>query len=188
MTRRMGYTLNVMPQLTLEVVEGPDAGKTAMLAGTLEIGRDPSAGLALRDAQASRHHARISVRSDGAIVEDLGSSNGTFINQNEVYAPTRVGAGDELLIGVSVIQVRSAAQVATQPSAVHLVPPALAVPQREPTFVDPPQRTEPKSRAVSPELDRLVDARTKAQARLAPFAILLLAVLVVAIYLGTQSA
>jgi hypothetical protein len=65
-------------------------------------------------------------------------------------------------------------------------PPALAVPERRPSFVDPPREFD-KPRSVVPELDRLVDRRTKAQAALAPFALLLLVVLVVAIYLGTQS-
>ena len=175
-----------MAPLTLEIVEGPDAGRSATLAGTLEIGRDPTAGFTLRDDQVSRRHARISARSDGVVVEDLGSSNGTFVNDHPVTAPTFVAAGDELLVGVSVIALRSAAQVAARPSAVRPVPPALAVAQRRPDFVDPPPDV-PK-RAAVPELDRLVDARTKAQARLAPFALLLLVILVVAIYLGVQSA
>jgi pSer/pThr/pTyr-binding forkhead associated (FHA) protein len=144
-------------------------------------------GLPLRDEQASRRHARISAQSGGAVVEDLGSSNGTFVNHNELHAPTRVTAGDELLIGVSVIQLRSAAQIAIQASAVRAIPPALAIPERRPTFADPTEKAAPKPAGVR-ELDRLVDARTKAQARLAPFAVFVLVVLIVAIYLGTQSA
>ncbi len=177
-----------MTEMTLEIVEGPDAGATLRLAGTVEIGRDPSADLALHDAQSSRRHARITARPDGAVLEDLGSSNGTFVNRVEVHAPTRLRDGDELLIGVSVIQLRSDAHVAPQPSAVRAVPAALAVPQRRPTFVDPPDEGGADGRPAVPELDRLTDARTKAQSRLAPFAILILVILVVAIYLGTQSA
>jgi pSer/pThr/pTyr-binding forkhead associated (FHA) protein len=168
--------------LTLEIVEGPDAGKSARLAGTIEIGRDPAVGFALRDEQVSRRHARISSRGGGAIVEDLGSRNGTFVNDQPVSGPTSIAAGDEVLVGVSVLALRTAAQ----PSAVRPVPPALAVPERRPTFVDPPEGAPP--RLVVPELDRLVDRRTKAQARLAPFALLVLVMFIVAIYLGTQSA
>ena len=175
-----------MVALTLEIVEGPDAGRTATLAGTLEIGRDPSAGPTLSDEQVSRRHARISVQAGGAIIEDLGSSNGTFVNDAEVYGPRIVSAGDQLLIGVSLIELRDAAQIAARPSAVRSVPPALAGPERRPSFVDPPRELD-KPRAVVPELDRLVDRRTKAQAMLAPFALLVLVLLVVAIYLGTQS-
>ena len=175
-------------QLTLEVVEGPDAGKTARLAGTLEIGRDPGAGLALHDDQASRRHARVSVQAGSVVLEDLESSNGTFVNNNELTGPTRIGAGDELLIGVSVIQVRSAEQIAIQASAVRPIPPALAIAERRPTFTEPTDKKKPGAKTVVPELDKLRDARTKAQAQLAPFALLILVVLVVAIYLGTQSA
>lgn len=175
-------------QLTLEVVEGPDAGKTARLAGTLEIGRDPAAGLALHDDQASRRHARVSVQSGSVVLEDLESSNGTFVNNNELTGPTRIAAGDELLIGVSVIQVRSAEQIAIQASAVRAIPPALAVAERRPTFTEPTEKKKAAQATVVPELDKLRDARTKAQAQLAPFALLILVVLVVAIYLGTQSA
>jgi pSer/pThr/pTyr-binding forkhead associated (FHA) protein len=190
------YTLRAMSELTLEIVEGPDAGKTARLAGTIEIGRDPAAGLPLRDTQASRRHARISAQAGGAILEDLDSSNGTFVNHQEVVVPTLVTAGDELLIGTSVIQLRSPAQIAIQASAVRQVPPALAIAERRPTFVDPAdEKAAAKvaaakataNKPVNKELDRLKDARTKAQARLAPFAIFILVVLVVAIYLGTQS-
>jgi pSer/pThr/pTyr-binding forkhead associated (FHA) protein len=187
----LGCRLRATMQLTLEVVEGPDAGKTARVAGTLEIGRDPGAGLALRDDQASRRHARISVQSGAIVLEDLESSNGTFVNNNELTGPTRIGAGDELLVGVSVIQVRSAEQIAIQASAVRAIPPGLAVAERRPTFTEPAddkQAAPGKKAPVVPELDKLLDARTKAQAQLAPFALLILVVLVVAIYLGTQSA
>ena len=182
-----------MADLTLEVVEGPDAGRAVPLDGPLEIGRDPRAGFPLADDQASRRHARIRPESNGAVVEDLGSSNGTFVNHNELYAPTRVTAGDEILIGVSVIQVRSAVQVAAQPSAVRAVPAGLAISPKRPTYTDPTDEegaalvapAPPRHGAGVPELDRLVDARVKTQARLAPLAIVVLVVLVVVIYFGT---
>jgi pSer/pThr/pTyr-binding forkhead associated (FHA) protein len=171
-------------QLTLEVIEGPDAGKTARLGGTLEIGRDPGVGLSLRDDQASRRHARISMQSGGPVLEDLESSNGTFVNNNELTGPTHLTAGDEVLIGVSVIQVRSPEQIAIQASAVRQIPPALAMSERTPNFTEPTERG--KGKIVVPELDKLLDARTKAQAKLAPLALIVLVLLVVAIYLGTQ--
>lgn len=175
-------------QLTLEVIEGPDAGKTARLGGTLEIGRDPAVGLSLHDDQASRRHARISMQSAGPVLEDLESSNGTFVNNNELTGPTYLTAGDEVLIGVSVIQVRSAEQIAIQASAVRQIPPGLAIAERRPTFTEPTESARKDGkRVVVPELDKLLDERTKAQARLAPIAVIVLVLLVVAIYLGTQS-
>ena len=177
-----------MAELTLEVVEGPDAGKTARLAGTIEIGRDPAVGLSLNDEQASRRHARLRAENGAAVLEDLGSSNGTFVNHNELYAPTRVTAGDEVLIGTSVILLRSRSDVVAQPSAVRPVPAGLAKPEGRPTYVDPidtPKRDPNKPAPTGvPELDRLRDARVKTQAKLAPLALLVLVALVVAIYFG----
>ena len=49
------------------------------------------------DSQASRRHARIDPTPQGAMVEDLGSTNGTFINANEVHGRAELGPEDELL-------------------------------------------------------------------------------------------
>lgn len=172
-----------MPDLTLEIVEGPDAGRQVRLDRAIEIGRGEGAGLRLNDHQASRAHARITPDPSGAIIEDLGSSNGTFLNHNELQGRALVAAGDEILIGVTVLQARSAQQVAAQPSAVREVPPALAMAPRKPAYVD---SAAAPAGPVVPALDRLVDAHVKAQARTAPIAVFALVVLAVIVYLGTQ--
>jgi len=159
-----------MADLTLEIVEGPDAGRRVLLVDTIEIGRDPGVALALADTQASRRHARIRPEAgESAVVEDLGSSNGTFINHSEIVSPTRMGPGDELLIGTSVIQLRSPVQVARQFSAVVAIPQALAASPQRPTYEEPikdaPAPKKGGGTAGIPELDRLVDARVKSQAR-----------------------
>ena len=173
-----------MSDLTLEIVEGPDAGKQIRLDGPIEIGRGEGAGLRLNDDQVSRAHARITPDPSGAVIEDLGSSNGTFLNHNELQGRAQASAGDEILIGVTVLQMRSAQQVAAQPSAVGEVPPALAMAARRPAYVDP--TAAPSGGTVVPALDRLVDAHVKAQARTAPIAVFALVVLAVIVYLGTQ--
>jgi len=123
-------------------------------------------------------------------VEDLNSSNGTFVNQNEIVAPTLLSPGDELLIGTSVIQLRSANEVARQFSAVRAVPPALAAAPQRPTYADPvdgaPQAAAKPVGSEDHQLDPLRDERVKMQARLAPLAMLLLVVLIVLLYFGTK--
>jgi len=175
--------------LSLEIVEGPDAGRRVELSAPLEIGRAVEVGLTLDDNLVSRRHARLTPSGLVAVVEDLGSRNGTFLNGNEVHGQARVEPGDQLLIGVTVLELRTARQVAEHPSAVHAVPPPLAVPVRPPDYMPAellddlgPTVAEPTARALDP----LLDARAKGKARTAPLAVFVLVVLVVLVYLATR--
>jgi pSer/pThr/pTyr-binding forkhead associated (FHA) protein len=176
--------------VTLEIVEGPGAGKQFQIDHPVVIGRDSSADLVIDDTQASRRHARLEPGAHGAVVEDLQSTNGTFINDNELHGRAELGPNDELLIGVTVMQLRTAQDIQRQPSAVRAVPPAFAAPETRPTFADAvtgdgatARPGAPPSSGV-PELERLRDTRVKGKARLAPLAIFVIAALAVVIYLG----
>ena len=173
--------------LMLEIVEGPGAGKQYDIDRPVVIGRDNTADLVIDDSQASRRHARIEPTGHGAVVEDMGSTNGTFINDNELHGRAELGPDDELLIGVTVMQVRTSQDVERQPSAVRAVP-SFAIPESRPTYTDAvtgersPASGPPDSGV--PELERLRDSRVKTKASLAPLAIFVLAALAVVIYLG----
>src|SRR2546423_15327236 len=117
-------------ELSLEIVEGPNAGRQVDLDAPLVIGRESDADLVLEDSQVSRHHAQVSPGDGYATVEDLGSANGTFVNQAELHAPARLDPGDELLIGVTVLELRTAGEIAAQPSAGRTAPPPPAAPAR----------------------------------------------------------
>jgi pSer/pThr/pTyr-binding forkhead associated (FHA) protein len=180
-----------MPDLTLEIVEGPGAGRQLALDRPAVIGRGRDADLALEDGEASRRHARVSPAEDGsAVVEDLGSANGTFLNQNELYAPARMHPGDELLIGVTLVELRTSEQLARQPSAVRMVPPALASAPRQPSYVNPAvleaEISPASQREATPELDKYLDVRVRRRAQLAPLALLLLIALALIIYFATR--
>ena len=74
-------------------------GRTIPLAGELTIGRRPPADVLLRDDAVSGRHARVA-RQDGSwIVEDLGSTNGTFVNGRRLSGPAVLAAGDVLVTG-----------------------------------------------------------------------------------------
>ena len=171
--------------LMLEIVEGPGAGTQFDVSRPLVIGRDDTADLVIEDSQASRRHARIEPTAHGAIVEDLQSTNGTFVNDNELHGRVEIGPDDELLIGVTVMQVRTPQAVQRQPSAVRAVP-AFATPESRPTFTEPVRAaaSAPPTDSGVPELERLRDSRVKTKASLAPLAIFVLAALAVVIYLG----
>ena len=115
-------------ELNLEVIEGPDAGKQIAVDRPIVIGRDPTADLVLDDGEVSGQHARITPSPDGsATVEDLESTNGTFVNQNELEGPAHLDAGDELLVGVSVLQLRTVDDFRSRGSGVIQLPPSLAI-------------------------------------------------------------
>lgn len=107
-----------MAGLTLEIVEGSGSGRHLELSGPLEVGRDPHVPVVLEDDQVSRHHARIGPSNEHAVVEDLGSTNGTYVNEQPIHAPRAIVPGDRIRCGLTVLELRSARQVAAQPSAI----------------------------------------------------------------------
>ena len=74
-------------------------------AGIL-IGRSPESALVLDDDFASGRHARIYKGSDGWVVEDLGSTNGTFNGPMRLTVATPVTAGTEIRFGTTVVELR----------------------------------------------------------------------------------
>jgi DNA-binding winged helix-turn-helix (wHTH) protein len=67
--------------------------------GSHLIGRDVSASISLRSPTVSREHARVVIGGGVAMLEDLGSKNGTFVHGEAVTAPVRLADGDEIRIG-----------------------------------------------------------------------------------------
>ena len=72
----------------------------------LTIGRGPDNGLVLQDTRASRHHARIYGRQGGLLLADLGSTNGSCVNDRRVQE-IALGEGDRIRLGDTVLIVES---------------------------------------------------------------------------------
>ncbi len=109
-------------QYQLTVLEGPDSGKSILLTGKeLYIGRDASSSsLVLSDTEASRQHARVSIYDGGVIhIEDLGSSNGTYVNEEKISGPMKIGPGDRVRLGSTVLNLVPAEQTASAAPAVQ---------------------------------------------------------------------
>jgi pSer/pThr/pTyr-binding forkhead associated (FHA) protein len=120
-----------MAEIWLVVSEGPDAGREWRLTEPLVIGRAGNADVVLADPTVSRHHASVSAQGDTAVVEDLESSNGTFVNGEQVAQPRRVAAGDVIGLGGT-----TAIEVKVGPTGVH-------TPTGEPTVVEPAPGAQP---------------------------------------------
>src|SRR5205814_5615696 len=93
----------------LEIVEGPNAGMEIPLHGAVELGRDPGHAQSLDDEQVSRHHALLAV-DDEITIEDLGSSNGTYVNDQPIEGRQRLRAGDRVRVGLTVLELRTREQ------------------------------------------------------------------------------
>ncbi|HEX3333934.1 MAG TPA: FHA domain-containing protein [Acidimicrobiales bacterium] len=94
-------------QLHLTVVQPPEqAGRSYDLDDELTIGRSPGCGVAMpQDIYTSTLHARLFRRNEQLWVEDLGSTNGTFVNSEQIAQAVRLGKGDLLQIGSTVFEV-----------------------------------------------------------------------------------
>src|SRR3954465_4949754 len=93
-----------MADPSLVIHEAPRAGSEHPVDGELILGREhPSADLVIPDPGVSRRHARL-LRDNGTVIlEDLGSSNGTYVNGQRISGPVQLGAGDEVQIGATVL-------------------------------------------------------------------------------------
>lgn len=93
---------------TQVVVHDPGGGKplTVKLRDPAEIGRGDRCAIRLQDTYVSQVHARLYAKNGGWYVEDLGSTNGTLLNDRRVDAPVEVHAGDVVKIGKTVLELR----------------------------------------------------------------------------------
>src|SRR4051794_41866676 len=90
--------------LTLEVTSGPAAGQSLELGDELVIGRE-DAGLVIDDPEISRRHARVAPVDGGVVVEDLGSTNGTFVNGERATAPVTLKESGIIRLGTTEVAV-----------------------------------------------------------------------------------
>ncbi|MEM9073657.1 MAG: GGDEF domain-containing protein [Myxococcota bacterium] len=84
------------------VIAGPNVGEMFKVDGLCEIGRAPSVKIHLTDTEISRRHARILTKGGRVFVEDLGSTNGTFVNGDPIEVQS-LEDGDKIQIGTTTI-------------------------------------------------------------------------------------
>jgi pSer/pThr/pTyr-binding forkhead associated (FHA) protein len=88
-------------------MEGANAGETISLDGApLLIGRGSDAAIRLDDDYVSTRHARIAASGDQWFVEDLGSTNGTYLGSQRLTQPTTLQLGSKVRIGKTTLELR----------------------------------------------------------------------------------
>ena len=99
--RRRGSPTHVL------VTDGANAGERAELdAAPILIGRGSDAAIRLDDDYVSTRHARIAASGDQWFIEDLGSTNGTYVGSARITQPTTITLGVQVRIGKTVLELR----------------------------------------------------------------------------------
>jgi pSer/pThr/pTyr-binding forkhead associated (FHA) protein len=135
---------------SLRVIEGPRAGEQIEIDRKLVFGRYET-DVVIDDPELSRRHLEIHPDGDGLIVEDLGSTNGTFVDEHPIDAPTAIGHGAKVRLGATVLEVQIVAEAgATRLSsapvdldATRLRPIPAETPEPVATASAPPAATPP---------------------------------------------
>jgi len=114
----------------LALVSGGTHTQEYELTGPVKIGRGSDCEVQISDPRSSRHHAIIRLVEDGYEVNDLGSTNGTYLNHVQLLSPTRLQDGDLIRIGETYLKVigsRSASATAPTPRHLPAEPPSTPV-------------------------------------------------------------
>jgi len=123
---------------------GPNPGKTFTLSKSeIVIGRDINVDVIVNTAEVSRRHARLYLDGSVYVVEDLGSTNGTFVNGQRLTTPVSLRSGDIIMLGEAASLVYEVSQF--DPNATMISPSSgqAVGPTPKPASVAPPQMTPP---------------------------------------------
>ena len=119
-----------MAQFQFVMRSGPTPGVTFPLEGDqLIIGRDASNSVAINDAEISRKHSRLTFQGGKYVLEDLGSTNGTFVNGQRLAGQVVLKPGDVVSLGEQIVLMYDAinqdpgATIASPRHAARVTPP-----------------------------------------------------------------
>lgn len=130
--------------IQLVIRSGPSAGKVYDIEKTsVTIGRDLNNEIVINDPEVSRRHARLFLQGVNYVLEDLGSTNGTFVNGQRLMGPYVLRPGEVITLGEHInleLEVPQGDPDATIASAAVVMPPPPPAPvvQAAPRYVPPP--------------------------------------------------
>ncbi len=140
------------PQFQFVMRSGPTPGATFSLEGDqLIIGRDTSSNIAINDAEVSRKHSRLTFQGGKYVIEDLGSTNGTFVNGQRLASPVVLKSGDVVSLGEQIVLMYEAISSdpgatvmsarKSQPRPAPVPPPAPAPAPAQQYYAPPPAQS-----------------------------------------------
>jgi hypothetical protein len=104
---RVAETRHSGTEPTLRIVEPASAADQRFeVTSTLSLGRAAGCEITLDDTFVSQLHARVTRTPSGVVVEDLGSTNGTYLNRKRVTAPVVMQSGDVVQVGSTVLELQ----------------------------------------------------------------------------------
>lgn len=140
-------------QYQLVMRSGPTPGAVFPLEGDqLMIGRDSSNAVSISDAEVSRRHARLTFQGGKYVIEDLGSTNGTFINGQRLAGPHVLKAGDVVAFGEQIVLMYDAVNIDPGATVVSpRIPVRPVAPAAPPVMPPPPAQDYVGQVPVGPE-------------------------------------
>lgn len=91
----------------LQVVSGPNSGQSVPLGDTpILLGRGTDAAIRLDDDYVSTRHARFATNGEQWFVEDLGSTNGTYLGSQRITTPVPIGLGIQVRLGKTIVELQ----------------------------------------------------------------------------------
>jgi len=138
-----------MSQFQFVMRSGPTPGVTFPLEGDqLIIGRDASNSIAINDPEISRKHSRLSFQGGKYVIEDLGSTNGTFVNGQRLAGPVVLKPGDVVSFGEQIVLMYDV--ISYDPGATIASPRAARMMQQPPVQPVAPPIAQPVQPAAVP--------------------------------------
>jgi predicted component of type VI protein secretion system len=141
-----------VPTYQLVMRSGPTPGRAFDLNKPLmTIGRDVTNDITISDAEISRKHTRLTAQAGGYLIEDTGSTNGTFVNGQRLMGPHLLRPGELVLLGENVslsyepVQFDPDATMAASPAVPPVAPPLSPQPIAPPYAQPAPQYAPPQS-------------------------------------------
>lgn len=143
------------PIFQLTMRSGPNPGKVFPIEREETfLGRDLATDIPISDPEVSRRHARFMMQADSVLIEDLGSTNGTFLNGQRIVGPQQLRAGDVITFGENIVMVFEQTNYDPDATVVGLQadPTVQPVPRQQPPVAQYQSQPQPVPQPHAPSM------------------------------------